>query len=127
MKDNSSYKAKPPESDEPTLRHVAGPWGWYAEDHSMATLCGYDESGRLDPDGRHVLTVTICKACQVGRAHWEWGQCYTANAADAHLIAAAPILLAALQAVERHNDNPARYDSHINEIVCAAIIAAKGE
>lgn len=80
-------------------KHTEGPWGWYSEDGSMATLCGYTKNGHLDPFEGHVLSVTICKSCRGDQKHWQWGKCYTASAADARLIAAAPDLLAALKAV----------------------------
>ena len=44
--------------------------------------------------------------------------------ANARLIAAAPTMLAALQAIERHNDDPARYSSYINRIAMEAIAVA---
>jgi len=47
--------------------------------------------------------------------------------ASARLFAAAPKMLAALQAVERHNDNPGRFDSYINKVVLEAVAEALGD
>lgn len=75
--------------------HTPGPWGWSLEDESMWVLHGRDVL--VD----HVLAVTPCASCQKRtRETKEFNRCLGPGEANAHLIAAAPDMLAALIACE---------------------------
>jgi hypothetical protein len=76
-----------------SMRITPGPWGWYVEDNSMATLCGTLPNGNLDPLELHVMSVTPCRTCAERSAKdWTWGRCTVGKAADAALIAMSPEL-----------------------------------
>lgn len=67
-----------------------GPWTWTICDHSMAIL----HAG--DPLEQPVMAAAPCSACaERAKPDWKWGHCHVPSLADAHLIAAAPELLAA--------------------------------
>jgi hypothetical protein len=76
-----------------------GPWKWELADYSMAILHGPDNLAD------HVLCVSPCDACMKRAAeleahpYWEWSRCTTPSEANAMLIAAAPLLRDALQAL----------------------------
>lgn len=81
-----------------------GPWSWVIQDVSMASLMGPD---RLDEqeEGDHVLSLGPCANCvkHAGgpTGQWKWGRCRVPSEEDARLIAAAPDLYAALEAVAK--------------------------
>ncbi len=75
-----------------------GPWRWFIEDHSMATLCGADELHD------HVMSVSPCSSCMVeGKS--PIGKCTMPDQNTADLIAAlrnlAPSLIAAAEENEQ--------------------------
>lgn len=77
-----------------------GPWKWHISDYSMATLEG------PGGDEQRLMSVSPCKSCcnyakSDGEPEWKWGRCMTPSEADARLIAAAPELLAAIEAALR--------------------------
>ena len=59
---------------------VIGPWRWYIEDHSMATLSGPDELRN------HVMSVSPCKNCMV-EGESPIGKCTMPNQNTCDLIA----------------------------------------
>lgn len=109
-------------------KFTPGPWGWVISDYSMATLCGLNSVGEYDGLERHVLSSSPCKACQ-GRANpkeWVFGRCLTPKLPDAHLIAAAPELYEALNAIVHHSVS----GIHMNNLYAkgrAALAKARGE
>ena len=71
-----------------------GPWHWWADDYSMATLSG---KGDLED---HVMSVIPCNSCQKRAEEdgkWKWGRCTTPNEANAKLIAKAPEMVELLK------------------------------
>ncbi len=66
-----------------------GPWTWTREDESMTSLHGACEFSD------HVLSVTPCENCQKHN-----GLCLGPSPANAHLLASAPDLYAALDRCE---------------------------
>lgn len=109
------------------MGHTPGPWEWSIQDVSMAILC---QSG--DVLSGHVLALTPCESC-ADRAKaqgkgWAWGRCTTAREANARLIAAAPELLAALEAIDlaRTTDEP-RHWQRATELSDVALKKARGE
>lgn len=110
-------------------KHTKGPWGWYVEDHSMATLCGVGENGELDPSYHHVASISPCRAC-ADRAvpkEWKWGRCTTPDEADARLIAAAPDLLEALKVLQANVGHAWPGIAHLGPMVAARAAIAKAE
>ena len=99
-------------------KHTPTPWGWYAEDSSIAILCGDDGA---DPHEKHVLSVSPCKACQSRTAkdeQWTWGRCRSPNAADAAFI---------VKAVNSHDEMlEALREAHDPLLVAANFLAKHG-
>jgi hypothetical protein len=84
-------------NEVPGGSHTPGPWAWEAHDPSMTTLGTSDGNGGVD-FANEVLSVSRCKSCQKDPGRL---LCHMPNEADAHLIAAAPTMLAALQGALR--------------------------
>lgn len=75
------------------------PWVWAVIDYSTAILYEADS----DPEEGCIMDVHPCGSC-MDRAKekgddWKWGLCTTPSEKDAQLIASAPELLLALQAL----------------------------
>ena len=108
-----------------------GPWKWVIHDYSMASIEG--PNGEYD----HVLSVSPCKGCQARTKEWLWGRCLTPSEANAHLIAAAPDLYAALEKAREtlcrallvaNNSRGWSPESHVRvQAIDAALRKARGE
>ncbi len=75
--------------EQKAAKHTPGPWVWYSEDQSMATLC------RMSGDAFGAINLK-CEAWLTRFSDLEahvLSVCYTAKPADARLIVAAPDLL----------------------------------
>ena len=97
--------------------HTLGPWMWVKEDDSMLSLETENGNG-LDT----VLFITRCKSCQ--DRDFDRFRCGIPNDANARLIAAAPELLEALEAVVNAYNEPDKV-SMIDSIGKAGDLIAK--
>ena len=104
--------------------HTPGPWVWEAMDSSMTALGTQDERGGVDL-AHEVLSVVRCKSCQKEPAK---RRCMMPNEADAHLIAAAPTMLAALLDVRGIMTAELGYQQYLTNFASVenAIAAAHG-
>jgi len=108
--------------------HTEGPWHWVIEDHSMATLGVGDDPGSGDP---FVLALGPCESCadRANPKEWAWGRCHVPTEANARLIAAAPDLLEACEAMLAVSDSPEPIVAQVIAVskARAAISKAGGE
>ena len=99
-----------------TAKHTPGPWFWALDKHGQATSLRRSGSG----------DCVVSPQADVGDYGLSVNPWNDVSEADACLIAAAPALLEALQAVwwfiDRHDDTPA----HLAETVLRALRKAEG-
>lgn len=111
------------------MKHTLGPWEihWYHCRMDQSDVEHAKANGNLSAKVGDVLWRAPRSIGPCGSEHSHWGgDLLTVEEADAHLIAAAPCLLKALQLmVDRFLDTEGSYGSFENEALDAAYAAIR--